>query len=161
MSSSTASATIAGDLGGHPEARVQRHHVVGRGGDHAGDVLLAGALGLPDLRSVVPHVVGGEDAGNVGGPRPHELGPRHHGAQHVTATPVVSDEVDRPVDLLELTEQPVDVLESGGAETLGDRGAESEVTGRRCRRRRAANSGPQMALVSGFPWTKTAGMAAR
>ncbi len=86
-----------------------------RGVGHGRDRRLARARGLPDLGEVVPHVVGVEDAEDVTDPAPHQVGPGHHGVQHVPAAPVVADEVDRPLDRLQLGDEPVAVLRDGGA----------------------------------------------
>ena len=59
-------------------------------------------------------------AGGVGDPRAHEVGPGADEADDEAAAPVVADEVDGPAavghDLLELADEPVDVLVLGGTE---------------------------------------------
>ena len=80
-----------------------------RAADHRLDHFLTGSRCLPDLGHVVPDVVGMDEAAGVGRERPDELGAVGDGAEHVTGTPVVADEVDhlpRPTDPLQLADQP-------------------------------------------------------
>ena len=109
------------------------------------DRLLAGAWRLPDLGHVVPDVLGVGAAGDVGDPRPDQVGPRRGEALHVAAAPVVADEVDRAVERLDLADQPREVVVAGRAPSRRASGRRSRaVTGRRRRRARGRRSaGPR------------------
>ena len=113
--------------------------VLGRLGVLGLDEGLAVARGLPDLGEVVPLVVGVGDVADVGGPgaEPVAVGGGHPVGE--PGAPVVADQVDRALDVVELPEQPVDVLVLGGAEARPGAGAEP---GQRQRHRLAAD-GPR------------------
>ena len=59
------------------------------------DQLLALAGGLPYLGQVMPDVVGIEQSDDVTGPAADELWPVHDHIHHVTAAPVVPDQINR------------------------------------------------------------------
>ena len=60
----------------------------------------------------------------ITGPAAHQLRSMHHHVDHVTAAPVVSHQVDRSVDPLELRFEPVTVGEVGRREPVVQRSAE-------------------------------------
>ena len=76
------------------------------GGEPLGHELLPRARGLPDLRELVPDVVGVEAPDRVRGPAADELGARGDEVDDVPPAQVVADEVDRLADPLELRGQP-------------------------------------------------------
>ena len=80
---------------------------------------------LPDLRQLMPYVVGVQDADAVRDPAAHEIGARHQHGEHVRATPVVPDEIHRTADRLQLRDQPVAVPVDRRGEGVGDREAEA------------------------------------
>ena len=84
--------------------------------DHRFHDLLAHLGRLPHLREVVPHVVA-VDGARARGPRADEIGAQRHDALHEQRAPVVTDEVDRFADRLDLRDQPVDVRVLGRVET--------------------------------------------
>ena len=88
------------------------------------DPLLAGGR-LPDLGEVVPHVLRVEQPGDVAHPRADQVGPGRCDAEDETTAPVVTDEVDRFADRLQLADEPVDVLLLRRLEAVGSRHAEA------------------------------------
>ena len=90
-----------------------------------GDGGLAGFRRLPDLGGVVPDILRIEAAGDVGAPAAHHVRAFDGEAHHVAPAPVVADEVDRTVDLLEFGDEPGEIVVAGGAETLGHGCAEA------------------------------------
>lgn len=99
--------------------------VLDRTGHHGVHQLLAVTGCLPDLSQVMPDVVGVEHAEDVAGPAAHQFGSMHHHVHHMAATPIVTDEVDRFVDVLELALEPVAVGNEGRREVVGQRRTES------------------------------------
>src|SRR5207244_11967968 len=61
-----------------------------------------------------------ETTGDVGGPGTDEVRPRGDHAADVATAPVVSDQVNRPVEPLQLAGQPGDVLVTGGSEARSE-----------------------------------------
>src|SRR5215470_5054349 len=68
-----------------------------------GNRLLARIGCLPNLRQVMPDVVGIKASRCIAGPRPNEFGPFHGDANDVQAAPVVPDEIDWLTNCLELS----------------------------------------------------------
>ena len=127
-----------------------------------GEELLAGAGRLPDLGEVVPRVLGVEQPGDIADPRPHQIGPRAHDAHHEAAAPVVAHEIDRPCARSPRARRRATSTYSSlvapkpsgtGMPKPGSCGVTTSV------RWRCSSSGPQIAGVSGLPWTRTAVMA--
>ena len=97
----------------NPGARNERGGVKG---DELRDRLLAGAGRLPDRCCPVPLVVGVKKTRAVSGPRPQQIRAGGRDRIRVASTPVVSHEVDRLAQPLELTDQPVTVIEASTTE---------------------------------------------
>ena len=110
---------------------VNRGDAVGvRHRPHRLDEGLAVTGRLPDLGQVVPDVLRVGGTGDVGDPRADEVGAGGGQALDVPAAPVVADQVDRPVERLQLGDQPGQVVVGRRREVGIDGRAE---TGRRQR----------------------------
>src|SRR5207244_7114274 len=96
------------------DASLQRHRELLRNG------FFASPWCLPYLSALVPDVRRVETTGDVGGPGTDEVRPRGDHAADVATAPVVSDQVNRPVEPLQLAGQPGDVLVTGGSEARSE-----------------------------------------
>lgn len=71
------------------------------------------------------------------------------------ATPIVADQIDRGVEALQFTLQPVPVGDERGRESVGQCSAEPRGDNRTTSSRPSySTSGPQIASVSGLPCTR-------
>ena len=86
-----------------------REGVDERVADHRLHHLLTHIGCLPHLRELVPHVLAVDRAATCC-PRADELGPQRHDPLDEERSPVVTDDVDRFTDLLDLRDHPVDVF---------------------------------------------------
>jgi hypothetical protein len=77
--------------------------------------------GVCHLGKVVPDVVGVEHADDVAGPTTHQFRSMHHHVHDVAAAPIMTDEVDRFADVLQLALKPVAVGNVGRREAVGQR----------------------------------------
>src|ERR1700752_1720846 len=117
--------------------------------------ILAGSRGRPHLYAIVPLIVLVEEADDVAYPTAHQFGPCHHDVHYVGSAPVVTHQVDRPLEALySVTSQrrysstvAVNRAGTGAPKPGGDR----RTTGPRSRS--GANLF-QTAAVSGLPWTR-------
>jgi hypothetical protein len=93
-----------------------RDLVIERHAEHLFHGRFADVRCLPDLGQLVPDVIRVGAARDVGAPRLDEVRPGPGEALRVAATPVVPDQIDRPVDLFEFVDEPAEVVVRGGRE---------------------------------------------